>query len=275
MHSYAKLTLALGVVLALVSCILMYRVIQSEQLKAQPVPMVSVLTAARPIDARTVITGDMLKLASVPATVKMPDALTEMQQAQGKVARIPMLTGEQVLADKLLVSPDQTGLSFSIPDGKRAVAVAVNEVVGSGGFIQPGDHVDVVAVMDTKQNSSPTILGPSPSAKPDSQTGDLVAVSQYILQDVEVLAVAQQTQPPDAATPSAPGKVQPTPDPANEHSVTLAVNAADVEKVVLAEDRGHIRLALRPHGDSGTVNVDGGLFGTLNGAATLKGGVDQ
>ena len=55
------------------------------------------------------------------------------------------------------------------------------------------------------------------------------------------------------------------------HTATLAVGPEEAEKLVLAEDKGRIRLVLRAHGDTTTLKVDdSAMFQFVNGVATLK-----
>src|SRR5581483_6486077 len=106
---------------------------------------------------------------------------------------------------------------------------------------------------------------------------------QYILQNVEVLAVAQQLEgdaPPQStsqraaqtltgATPSQPPRQANVTQP-GARTVTLAVAPGEAQKLVLAEDKGRIRLVLRAHGDDSTMKLDDALFGSLDGAAVLQ-----
>jgi len=88
--------------------------------------------------------------------------------------------------------------------------VRVNDVIGVGGFLQPGNYVDVVSAYREGQSSE----------------------SETIVQNVKVLAV-DQTASSDKN------------EPAIVRAVTLEVTPEDAEKVVLAEHRGVIQLALR------------------------------
>jgi Flp pilus assembly protein CpaB len=112
----------------------------------------------------------------------------------------------------------------------------------------------------------------------------IVALAQYILQNVEVLAMAQQmegdTPPPStsdkigkAVVPngdSQPAKQQTTIQP-GAHTATLAVAPDEAQKLVLAEEKGRIRLVLRAHGDQTTFKIDDEvLFTNVHGAAALK-----
>src|SRR5206468_143855 len=101
----------------------------------------------------TTITGDMLRVSRVPVDLKLPQAMVASQDAVGKVTKLPVSQGEELLATKLFGDREESGLAFVVPDGKRAVSVGVSELLGSGGMIVPGDFVDVVVVLDVQSNN--------------------------------------------------------------------------------------------------------------------------
>lgn len=280
-----KGVLALSLILGIGTSYMVYQYVDQASQAAKPVETVPVLTAAADIPARTAITGDMLRMARVPVDLKLPQAMVTSSDAVGKVTKLPISRGEEVLTTKLFGDREQSGLAFVVPDGKRAVAVSVNEVVGSGGMIVPGDTVDVVAVMDVETNNNASSANNPRFGVDPSNQAQIKAVAQYILQNVEVLAVAQDLEgdPPPPTTPQkvagavGPGNAAPQPvKQANNiqpaaHTATLAVGPEEAEKLVLAEDKGRIRLVLRAHGDNTTLKVDdNAMFQFVNGVATLK-----
>ena len=278
-----KIAVALALGLGLGAAYLVHGYLEQLAKQAQPTPTMQVVTAAQDIPARTVIAPSMLKLTTLPATAKLPDALAAPAAAAGKVSKQAIMKDEQLLPAKLFDTRDESGLAFIVPPGKRAIAVGVNEVVGSGGLLLPGDYVDVLAVIDTKPPAADA-KQPRPSPAPGE---DVTAVAQYILQNVEVLAVAQQTEADDptqgltgsvkitsGVKPSQPAKADPATQPLAK-TVTLAVAPLEAGRIVLAEDKGRIRLVLRPRGDDATIQVDDGLFSTRNGAVEIKSGVPQ
>jgi len=101
-------------------------------------------------------------------------------------------------------------LAAVVAPNMRAVSVRVNDVIGVGGFLQPGNHVDIVSAFRDGQDSH----------------------SETVVQNVKVLAV-DQTASSDKN------------EPAIVRAVTLEVTPEDAEKLVLAEHRGVIQLALR------------------------------
>lgn len=104
-------------------------------------------------------------------------------------------------------------LSLMIPRGQRAVTVAVNEVSGISGMLQPGDCVDVLATFD--QNTA-------------GQN-----VTSLFLQNISILAVGQDTEVKEKKGES-------------KTTVTLLVDPWQAEQLALAEEKGVLRLALRP-----------------------------
>lgn len=277
-----KVVVALALIVGLATSYMVYRYVNGVQQDAKPIPMAQVVTAAREIPARTVVTTDMLRVSQLPAITKLPQAIVDPSQAAGKVSKEPITTGEQVLTNKLFGDRVESGLAFVVPPGKRAVSVAVNEVVGSGGLIVPGDNVDVVAVLDLKAPPPDQKPGaaPQPSASANA-VPDSEAAAQYILQNVEVLAVAQTLEGDTPVTsnngPLAPARSQP-PQPAAQqppaqplaHTVTLAVAPDEAARLILAEDKGRIRLVLRAHGDTSTVKMpEDPLFTSLPGEAIV------
>ncbi len=137
-----------------------------------------------------------------------------------------------------------------MPEGKRAVAVGVTEVIASGGHISPGDYVDVIGLFEvyapTDANGNPTGSGPRDTAGKDQGDKPKVYTAVTLLQNIQVLAVAQND---DASLqPGSEKKSNGKPDQAK--SVTLAVTPEQAEKLTLAENIGELRLSLRPFGDT-------------------------
>ncbi|MBI2909616.1 MAG: Flp pilus assembly protein CpaB [Chloroflexi bacterium] len=253
------LALMLGLVAALVS----YQYVQQKAaLPPPPVEMTRVVVAAADIPSRTKLSKTMLKLEEMPLSAKHPDALTSLTEAEGKVTRLPITAGEQVLSKKFSLERAESGLAFMLAPSKRAVAIKVNEVTGTGGLILPGDHVDVIAVFDAKTFGKDSAL--------------------FVLQDIEVLAVAQTIEGvADTSTiiergsgmvgltPSRPATSRPKPQP-EAKSITVAVDPEQAQRLVLAEERGKLRIVLRPYKDTRQVELGQATLGNIQ--APLKQG---
>jgi Flp pilus assembly protein CpaB len=253
----------------------------------KPVETAPVVVAAMPIPARTVVTPDMIRVQQLPLEAVHPAALRTPNDVLGKIVKTPLTADEQVLSTKLFLQRDESGLAFMVPEGMRAVSVGFNEVIGSGGMLLPGDHVDVIGVFDMKEPQAqsqgatatavptPTVI-PGPIFSHDNQAafpqpdGSQTTIATTVLEDVPVLAIAQQLEGQDTRdtgarlaqqtgmggnpnagnTPNTQVRSDPQPVP-QAKTATLAVNPDDALKLALAEDRGKIRLALRrPKGDT-------------------------
>ena len=109
------------------------------------------------IPAETLITAEMVVLKDLPEESVHADAALKLENAVGSIAVEPIVSGEQVLTARLAKQGEAANsLSYELEKGYRAVSVAVNEVTGVSGFIEAGDHVDVVA----------TIIYPKPEGEP-------------------------------------------------------------------------------------------------------------
>lgn len=242
----ARKPLLLAMALGLVAALLSWQYLQHAAQGRRQAALVPVLVAATDIPVRTEVTPQMLAIKQVPADARHPKALTAVEQAAGKVASLPISAGEQVLSTKFFTRAEDSGLAFRVPPGRRAVSVGVSELISSGGLINPGDFVDVIGIFPNG----------SDGASPDGATGqDVVTV---VLQNIEVLAVAQSIQGPAESAGLAanlPGSSRP--DPTKQEAVarpsartaTLAVTPEEAEKLILAEEKGKIRLALRSTAD--------------------------
>src|ERR1035437_6901738 len=118
-----------------------------------PIPKADVVVAAVDVPSRTLLTADMVKVVQLPTELKLETALTNPQDAIGRVTQYPLATGEQILSGKFSVDRTLETFSYVIPPGKRAMAIVTSEEQGAGGMITPGDHIDIIAAYD------PTVVG--------------------------------------------------------------------------------------------------------------------
>ena len=203
-----------------------------------------VVVASRDISARTDLKIDMLKTVDVPVDSVLADSYSSTSAIVGKTTRYPLAANEQVTALKIGVTEDNKdqGLSSVLPAGMRAFSITVSEESGVGGLILPGDLVDVIAILQA----------------------DLVGVDKAVtlLQNIEVLAVAQKAQepiPPAAETTATPvpsgtlgerpSDVKPNP---SARTVTLAVTQDQAQLLALVQAQGDLALSLRSFGDRAT-----------------------
>jgi pilus assembly protein CpaB len=189
-------------------------------------PSSRVVVAASDLPAGTTIEPAQLRAVDWPADSMPQGAESDPANLVGRVVLTGLYANEPVTAQKL--AGDTGGiLPQRIPPGMRAVSVPVTKVSGISGFVTPGTHVDVVAIMTTRGD------GP-----PDRRAFTL-------LEDVPVLAVAQSVDQHDTK-------------PNLADTVTLLVTPDDAARLMLASTEGALQLALRSYGDkspSGSAGV--------------------
>src|SRR5580704_11066615 len=162
---------------------LVYRRITNIMANSRPVASTHVVAAAANIKIGTVLTAASLKtiefLGSPPA-----GAILKPETAIGRGVISDLYQGEPILESRLAPVGSGGGLAATIPDGMRAIAVKVDEVVGVAGFVTPGMHVDVlVSGTPPGQNNAP--------GSREAQLGTLV---KTLLQDITVLSAGINIQ---------------------------------------------------------------------------------
>ena len=146
--------------------------------------------------------------------------------------------GEPVLNSAILGEAKGNFVAASLGPGMRAVAIETKAASSVGGFISPGDRVDVVL---TYKISFDTGGEEDPRLKEMVQRNIKKMASETILQNLKVLAVDQMAKPPEDDKVKV-GK-----------TVTLAMTAEDAEKISLATGMGDLVLVLRGVGDEKAV----------------------
>lgn len=189
------------------------------------VETIPVVVATTDIAPTLEIREAMLKVVKVPKALVPKLAFTEPQELIGRVASHAIPNGLPIVSNLLAPKGTPAGMAVRIPEGFRAVAVQVDEYVGVAGWIKPGSHVDVVAVMTAPRG-----------------TGRSEQISKIILQNIEVLAVGA-----DIGSGGEGGATV-------TKSVTVLVAPEQVSKLHLAATKGKLRLAMRSPDDQESVN---------------------
>lgn len=219
-----KKLLAVAIVLSLITSMLLYKYLNGVT-KSTAQQGETVIIAKVDIPPKTKITSEMVTEVKVPAEYIQPGTIKSLDKVVGIIVREQIITGEQISERRLVREGKAVGFTGMIPPDKRAVTVAVNEVTGVAGFVKAGDYIDVVATFDT------------------ANVGD--NVSSVILQNILVLAANR-----DSDTGASAGKEnakEVSKEVIKSATVTIAVSPDEAAKVTLAEERGKIRLVLRPY----------------------------
>ncbi len=174
-----------------------------------------VVVAAVDIQLGSRINPQMLSVVDWPAGSIPPGAFNDLKALQDRVVKTGLLRGEAVLEGKLAPAGTKGGLSAVIAEGKRAMTVRVNDVVGVAGFALPGNYVDIIV-----------------STQRENGKNEPSNISKIVLERILVLAVAQEVSRDDTK-------------PRVVNAVTLEVSPDQAEKLDLARSVGQLSLALR------------------------------
>lgn len=117
-------------------------------------------------------------------------------------------------------------LARMIRPDERALAVAVDEVIGAAGQMAPGDYVDVMLYLRQEQSN------PAASA-------------QVVIPAVRVLSIGDQLGLANDGHPASPGAANDSKNTRGARTVVLAVPQALVSRLMLAAQAGTLRLAVR------------------------------
>ena len=182
---------------------------------AESTRMRSYVAPARPVAVGQPLQAADLRLIPWPAVNPLPNAFAQVNDAVGRSTLYPISPGQPLLESDLTPRGAGPGLAGRIPDGMRALAIKSDEVVGVGGFLSPGLHVDMLV----------TLLG----------NGS--AQTSTVLQNAEVIAVGQQSEP------------DPQGKPATATVVTLLLTPSQAERALLSSSQGSVHFVLRNSAD--------------------------
>jgi len=210
--------LLLAFVIASACGFLVWRLVGKQLSATKPIPATRVVAAATDLKLGSVLTA--ANLTTIEITGALPKGvLLRPENAIGRGVVSDLYAGEPIIESRLAAVGSGGGLAATIPQGMRATAVKVDEVVGVAGFVTPGMRVDVI------------ISGNPPGQQArNEETGVL---TKTLLQNIQVLSAGQDIQK------DAEGK------PHTVQVVNLLVSPQDAETLSLASNQTKIQLVLR------------------------------
>jgi pilus assembly protein CpaB len=217
-----------------------YDYLQNIPVKTVTVPTRHVVVATADLSLGRQIRREDLTTIDWPSSAVPEGAFEDPAALVGRGVINSVVKHEVILPAKLASKEAGAGLPPIIPQGKRAVSVRVNEVIGVAGYVLPGTHVDVLT-----------------TANPSSRSEDIT--TKVVLSNVEVLTAGTRLE-------------QDTNDgkPIQVSVVTLLVTPEESERLTLASTEGKIQLALRNPMDTGTPDTPGVRPGGLLGMSVPK-----
>lgn len=192
----------------------------------QAAPSYEYWVLRQPLNAGETLSEENLAVVTSPNQIS--DALPAEESVFGRELRRYARPGE-LLSNHHLESGGS--LPANLPEGQRAIAIAVDDVVGAGGLLQPGDRVDVVTAFRRSDKDAPVAL--------------------VMLRDVPVLAVYGSLSGGDDAEESARRR---------NNTAVLSVPEERVSALMLASSEGKVRLAVVA-GERGVTPVGDGPEG--------------
>ena len=189
----------------------------------------TIVIAAVPLKFGTVLTPELLAEISWPAGSFPPEAFSSkdaLVRGGSRTVLAAIAKDEPITASKITAPGQRAALSVLIEEGKKAVTIRVDDVLGVAGFVQPEDRVDVLL---TRAERNAVGIKPAPGS----------AYTDVLLQNVRVLAIDQLA---DRTTSARPAK-----------AITVEVDTNEAQKLVLAASVGQLSLALRRSGWMQTV----------------------
>lgn len=212
------------------------------------VPPAQVLVAAHAIDPGAQIKSGDLRWQEWPADALSPSFITDrggsaaLTETIGETVRAHVEMGEPITSAKLVKAGTAGFMAAMLSPGMRAISTKIDEQSAAGGFILPGDRVDVVM-----------------THRAESRSGSGGFESQTILRDVKVLAIGQTFD--DSNNQKA----------VSGRTATLELSPPEAERLALAAAMGNITLTLRSAANDSTTAAIKPKYGSLGGS---EGGAD-
>ena len=219
-------TLSVAIVLGLIAVIVLNGYLGSSRYKQQAAVagVTPVVVAALPISRGAALQPFTLKVVNYPQGAAPLGAFGSVSQLVGgnatqRLALRDIGLNEPILPAAVSGPGGRLTMSSAIQPGMQAVAVKDSDVAGVGGFLLPGDHVDVLLTRSV------------------GQAGNQNMVTQVVAENVQVMGVDQSDN-------NASDK------PAVARSITLEVTPAQAQAITLGQAGGAISLSLRHVGDA-------------------------
>ena len=240
--SRATLFMVASLVLATFTAVLVFQVMrglkQSMQESAaanQPVPMVA---SAREIPMGTALAEDDLQVVNaLTGTIPEGEGFGTIDDLIGRTVRERVLAGEFIRNERLAQRDAGIGLNALINPGYRAMTIETTTQAGVGGFLQPGNFVDVIVTI-----------------RPDDGKSKSTWVTEIILQAVKVLAVGNSLD----KEKSERERVR-----SGRSIVTLEVNIEQAKKLALSASKGELHLVMRSDVDVARTTSGGSMDTSL------------
>ena len=219
----SMISLVTGIVLGLVAVALMFVYVRNISGAPAPAPGITLaptVVAAKDLPFGTRLDRPFFKVVQWPKDSVPDGAFTSVDEIfQGanqpgdRITLALIAKDEPVTRSKISGFGAKPTLSRQVENGKRAVSIRVDDVVGVSGFVLPGDRVDIMLTrrVGNGQNS---------------------LLNEILLQNITILGIDQSAD-------------QTAEKPIVARTATVEVTPEEAQKLALAQQAGSLSLALR------------------------------
>jgi len=224
-----------------------------------PPTQLPVVVAVSDIALGTVVTEDLLTTRTIAVPSIETNALGDVSQAVGKTTRTNITAGQQVHSTDF----QNRAVPITVPTGKRAFPIQVNELTGVLNLLDVGDTVDLAIslrgdafpVVQVLTDGSVTVV---------SGINPLSIKIPLLMQDIQIIGVLEAPAPAPAEGQAAPAASQKPVITGANKLLVLAVTPQQAEVLLFARTTGTLDAILRPTSDAGqTVDTTGVILKTL------------
>jgi pilus assembly protein CpaB len=191
----------------------------------QQIPMTRIVVAREDLAFGAEVARPKLQEVEWPAA-NVPEGVYKsigeiFTEQQSRVVLEALRAKEPVLRGKISGPGQRAGLASMLTKGMKAVSIRVNEVIGVGGFVLPGDRVDVLLTREIKLEKTKDQTANAP-----------VAYTDLLIENMRVLAIDQVADPKTAV-------------PKIGRTVTVEASIENAQRLTLAATVGTLSLILR------------------------------
>ena len=204
-------------VVALVITAIFYQITVGRRPTQTAVETKELVVAKENLALGSEIQREDLLIRDYPTQAYPEGAFADIEDVIDRSVLSPILANEPILAARVTEKGAGVGLAPLIPEGKRAVAIAINQVSGVSGYINPGSEVDILLTGQPK--------------------GSDERLTATVLENVTVLSTGTRIE------------VDPEGKPQNVPVINMLLTPEESELITLATGVGRIHLVLRNPND--------------------------
>jgi pilus assembly protein CpaB len=184
--------------------------------------------------------GDAVSVERIPAKVRAVGSVTSLDDLDGQVAAVDLVTGEQIVATRFATPAQLEAESqIEVPAGLQAITVSLEPQRAVGGQIRPGDLVGLFASFDFEDGRTEEEIAAEAS---EDLRQELSETSKIILHKLLVTNI-QVEQLPQALGDEDQDRTGPDLAPTGNLLVTLAGDVGQAERIVFSAEHGLIWLS--------------------------------